>query len=1050
MYYNYSRRITAAALLFLLNSLASFAQQKNVDRSIMTFYDGLQTIRVLEYVEPAPGTNKIYRLETLAENGFPAIVLTSNVQMGYIKFEDKLPYDNVFNDNASPFTSAEGAQTLYSFQSIMKAFDSRFGWKGMDGTGTATVYAIMGDAQKYPLSASASYTTNGISDNFLFIKEVNGVKNFNNGIETVAHEFLHAIMRYKRGFENYNPDKCAEMHSIEEGLADIFGIYIHNKVKQTPPQNFDWKFQGYNATLANPKGFLFPDTYNGEYYKNDCHLTFAPHPNGGVLYKWSYLLSEGFPGSAYNDLGYGYSNLTGIGIEKCIEILWQTISKIKKYTTYPALRTYTLETAGQLYGLNSTEYLAVQNAWCAVGVCDNNLPAFSMSPANATNFIDPWPTVDINLTWKNNNLVQEWEVQMSPKYDFSDSVQTVKLTNFTAVIGPNQTLMSTATAKGYFHPGKKVYARAKISQAGANFCKGLNPLCILYQKFGPTHAFGLKDKKTNFWPATKSTSVKAWKGQVTWQWVDDAERYRLQVASDSMFTALVYDGIAPYTGNFMETGEIGTDLTIGQTYYARVRAERLDLLKLKDNHGAWSDPLVITASMPSTAISQAKTQKLNDPPFEVGTLGRQVNWDPVPGASNFVVQVATDDTFNSIIWTKTVSGNLASTTMLFPPLANLTDLFVRVLPKNGPIFGVCSNVWRIKVDEAKALALMKGPPNGTTFPFKDFGVNVIEWKSGTLNMNTVDYFELVLTKKPSGVTATFPTQGKKFDFLIQDPLLLNDNGLQASVIAVNALGAKTAQSLPFDYNICPDHPAVFFPGDLGKVDPTKDFKVEWFPSQSFAVGSQYLLTIKDGGVAIPGFKDKPTTNHFMTVPAGTLVNGKSYTVTVRNSSSCAALLVPSTFFTAVGSGGSNQPQAPKLVDFTIEIQGFRNDLDGLAWETSDYVLGIELIDPDGNVLALIDPNGASVTQLLVDSENSGVVAKGNDRPEGKYKLRLKMVNIFNPLAYYPFDQPRFSVLLNGQPVISNHVITVDFVNPASPFHEWQVGFQFGDINLDIK
>lgn len=276
-------------------------------------------------------------------------------------------------------------------------------------------------------------------------------------------------------------------------------------------------------------------------------------------------------------------------------------------------------------------------------------------------------------------------------------------------------------------------------------------------------------------------------------------------------------------------------------------------------------------------------------------------------------------------------------------------------------------------------------------------------------------------------------------------------GLQARVLAVNSLGAKTGLSLPFNYVICPDHPAVFFPGDLGKVDPTKDFKVEWFPSQSFAPGSQFLVTIKeDGIVAVPGFIDKPTTANFMLVPAGTLTNGKNYTVTVKNSSSCPALLLPKTFFSAVGSGSVNQPQPPKLVDFTVELKGFRNDQDGLAWETSDYVLGVEFVDPDGNLLALVDPNGNQVTQLLVDSENSGIIMKADDKPEGKYKLRLKMLNIFNPLLYYPFDQPRFSVLVNGQPLVSNHVITADFANPASPFNEWKTGFQFGDIILDIK
>ncbi len=184
--------------------------------------------------------------------------------------------------------------------------------------------------------------------------------------------------------------------------------------------------------------------------------------------------------------------------------------------------------------------------------------------------------------------------------------------------------------------------------------------------------------------------------------------------------------------------------------------------------------------------------------------------------------------------------------------------------------------------------------------------------------------------------------------------------------------------------------------------------------------------------------------------AGTLLDGKDYTVTVKNSSACAGILLPVTFFSAKTVGGANQPQPPKLVNFNIELKGFRNDLDGLAWGTSNYQLGIELIDPDGNLLALVDPNGNQVTHFDVDSENSGLIMAADNKPQGIYKLKLKMLNIFPPLTYYPFDQPRFSVLLNGQPIVTNHVITIDLFDPDAPSNEWKVGFQFVDIALDVK
>jgi len=203
----------------------------------------------------------------------------------------------------------------------------------------------------------------------------------------------------------------------------------------------------------------------------------------------------------------------------------------------------------------------------------------------------------------------------------------------------------------------------------------------------------------------------------------------------------------------------------------------------------------------------------------------------------------------------------------------------------------------------------------------------------------------------------------------------------------------------------------------------------------------------------PGLATSPQQQRSCWCPPA-LTNGKNYVVSVKNSSSCLGIDVPKNLFSAVGSGGSNQPQPPQLVNFTIDLKGFRNDPDGTVFPpeygTSNYVLGIELIDPDGNLLALVDPNQNQITQLDVDSENSGVIIAGNNKPQGQYKLRLKMKNIFDPLLYYPFDQPKFSVFLNGQPIVNPHVITVDFANPNSIFNEWVVGFQFADIILNVK
>lgn len=56
----------------------------------MSFYDGLQTFRALEYtVDANPNSDKIYRLQTLPENDFPAIELQGIDGGQSVYFEDK-------------------------------------------------------------------------------------------------------------------------------------------------------------------------------------------------------------------------------------------------------------------------------------------------------------------------------------------------------------------------------------------------------------------------------------------------------------------------------------------------------------------------------------------------------------------------------------------------------------------------------------------------------------------------------------------------------------------------------------------------------------------------------------------------------------------------------------------------------------------------------------------------------------------------------------------------------------------------------------------------
>jgi hypothetical protein len=266
------------------------------------------------------------------------------------------------------------------------------------------------------------------------------------------------------------------------------------------------------------------------------------------------------------------------------------------------------------------------------------------------------------------------------------------------------------------------------------------------------------------------------------------------------------------------------------------------------------------------------------------------------------------------------------------------------------------------------------------------------------------------------------------------------------------LGVKSVLSAPFSYNICRDHPNPKFPSD-DKIDPSKSMTITWEPSLWKEPSDNFLVTISDNNGPIAGFNNAPTIGNSMVVPAGTLANNTFFEWSVKNSASCVGIDPPKAIFSTTAAG-NNQPQPPALKNFTVELHAFRNDADANffppAFETSDYVLGVELFDPNGVKVPVVDGNGNPVSQLIVDSENAILAMAATMKPVGKYTLKIKMVNIFNQLEYFPFDQPRFSVFLNGQSVLSDHVITFNPLDPDSPFNEWQNNFQFADIILDVK
>ena len=90
------------------------------------------------------------------------------------------------------------------------------------------------------------------------------------------------------------------------------------------------------------------------------------HNNSGVQNYWYYLLSDG--GAGKNDIGSTF-DVTGIGYLKASKIAYRNLTNyLSPSSDFNDARKGAIQSAIDLYGFGSPEYIATTDAWYAVGV----------------------------------------------------------------------------------------------------------------------------------------------------------------------------------------------------------------------------------------------------------------------------------------------------------------------------------------------------------------------------------------------------------------------------------------------------------------------------------------------------------------------------------------------------------------------------------------------------------------------------------------------------------------------------------------------------------
>jgi Zn-dependent metalloprotease len=378
----------------------------DVEGTAQTRYSGTRTIETEQ-------VGSQYRLRDYSRgNGIETFNL--NNSSGYSNITDFIDNDNNWTsaeyDNANRDNAA--LDLHWGVEMTFDYFFQNHNYSSFDGQGMVIkAYANWSNLNaQWDASEEVIRFGNGNSSTFDALTS----------LDVVGHEFAHGIDHFSSNLTYIN-----ESGALDEGIADIWGAMVESFAapeKNTYLIGEDIKLdQDALRSMINPKTFNNPDTYQGVNWYFGSGDSGGVHTNSGVMGHWFYLLAEGSSATdEINDNNDTFS-FTGIGIEKASNILFHAQHT---YFSDPLMGYITasnliIQSAKDLYGIDSDEVFKVKYAWFAVGIgteptiivthfiqgqtqlTPGYRALYSMNPyENATNYVWSIPTgCHYNYCW---------------------------------------------------------------------------------------------------------------------------------------------------------------------------------------------------------------------------------------------------------------------------------------------------------------------------------------------------------------------------------------------------------------------------------------------------------------------------------------------------------------------------------------------------------------------------------------------------------------------------------------------------------------------------
>lgn len=344
--------------------------ETNATGTAITGYSGTQTITT----DQVSATS--YRLRETGRAGGTAVE-TYNLKKKttYGNATDFTDTDNTWN-NVNTTKDQYATDAHWGAEKTVDYYWTKFGRKSIDNN-------------NFAIKSYVHYSTNYFNAFWDGTRMTYGDGSSSNGnlpltaLDVCGHEITHGLTSFSANLAYQK-----ESGALNEGFSDIFGNTIELWAR---PTKASWKLgEDFNYVIrdmANPNSYSQPDTYQGTYWKTTSCTPSSTndycgvHTNSGVLNFWYYLLVNG--GSGTNDKGFVYS-VTGLGLDKAAAIAYRTLTTyLTSSSVYADARTYSIQSAADLYGASSNEVTQTTNAWNAVGVGGGTAPAAAVATTTA-------------------------------------------------------------------------------------------------------------------------------------------------------------------------------------------------------------------------------------------------------------------------------------------------------------------------------------------------------------------------------------------------------------------------------------------------------------------------------------------------------------------------------------------------------------------------------------------------------------------------------------------------------------------------------------------